>query len=461
MKKPNIVFIFADEWRAQAVGYAGDANCRTPNIDRFAAESLNLNQATSGCSVCCPYRASLLTGQYPLTHGVFVNDVELKADSMSIARAFSAGGFQTAYIGKWHVYGSPDGHYGRRSAFVPRSHQMGFDYWKAFECSHDYNQSYYYFNDDPTRRMWDGYDAFAQSRDAANYIHQHSQDDKPFMLMLSWGPPHFPLETAPDSYKKIYENREILLRPNVPAHLREKATQELRGYYAHIAAIDDAFAIVHDAIAKTGIADDTIFILTADHGDMRQSQGLDTKLFPWDESVCVPFLMRWPKLANAGKTCAAPIDAPDIMPTLLGLAGLSIPRSVEGADWSPILRGERALNGDEAAFLNMPAEFTELLRNGMPAYRGLRTATHTYVRSTRGPWLLYDNIADPYQMNNLIGKPAHAALQADFERRLKERLAARNDQFLDGKTYIHRAGYSHYKEVNLPVVRAWQNPWEA
>ena len=106
-ERPNVIFVFADEWRAQATGYAGDPNCETPVLDQLASKSLNVTHAVSGCSVCCPYRGSLLTGQYPLTHGVFINDVELNPECESIAKAFNAGGYTTSYIGKWHVYGSP------------------------------------------------------------------------------------------------------------------------------------------------------------------------------------------------------------------------------------------------------------------------------------------------------------------------------------------------------------------
>ena len=90
-KPPNIVFVFADEWRAQATGYSGDPNCETPVLDDLASHSINVTHAVSGCSVCCPYRASLLTGQYPLTHGVYINDVELSPDCISIARVFADG----------------------------------------------------------------------------------------------------------------------------------------------------------------------------------------------------------------------------------------------------------------------------------------------------------------------------------------------------------------------------------
>lgn len=461
-RRPNVVFIFADEWRAQATGYAGDANCETPRLDAFASRAVNLRHATSGCSVCCPYRASLLTGQYPLTHGVFINDVELNPDVHSIARAFGDGGYQTAYIGKWHVYGSPDGRCERRRDFVPRSHQMGFDLWMGFECCHDYNKSPYFVNDDPTQHIWEGYDAFAQSRAAAAYIRDHAQDEAPFLLMLSWGPPHFPLHTAPEAYRARYAEREIALRPNVPPGERAQATEDLRGYYAHIAALDDAFETVHAALRASGVEDDTIFIFTADHGDMRGSQGLETKLFPWDESVRVPFLLRWPGGGLGGGTvCDAPIDAPDIMPTLLGLCGLPVPDSAEGRDWSPVLRGEQSLTGHEAAFLNMAAEFTELCRNDMRAYRGLRTTTHTYVRNLGGPWLLYDNVADPYQMRNLIGDPAQAALQARLEEALQARLVERGDAFLPGQTYLEQAGLTHYREVRNPVRTPWRDPWAA
>lgn len=458
--RPNIVFIFADEWRAQATGYAGDPNAHTPNLDQFARESINFTHAVSGCPVCCPYRASLLTGQYPLTHGVFINDVELNPSVYSIARAFKDGGYQTGYIGKWHVFGSPDGKYGRREVYVPRTHQLGFDYWKGFECSHDYNHSPYFFNDDPTRRVWEGYDAFAQSRDAADFIHAQSTSLNPFFLMLSWGPPHFPLHTAPAPYRQIFTDRDLVLRPNVPPGRQDQARNNLRGYYAHIAALDDAFATVREAIRDTGIENNTLVVFTSDHGDMMFSQGLDTKLFPWDESIRVPFLLQWPRLPETlGTSSPIPIDAPDIMPTLLGLCGLSIPPSSEGTDWSPTIRGEQTPTGKESALLIMAAEFTELRRSGFPAYRGLRDARYTYVRSRKEPWLLFDNEQDPFQMTNQINTSAYAAIQEEMEARLQNRLSSLGDEFLDGAVYLERAGLSHYGETRQPCDQPWQNPW--
>lgn len=263
IKKPNIVFVFGDEWRAQAVGYAGDPNCETPVSDKLASQSINCTTAISGCSVCCPYRASLLTGQYPLSHGVVINDMELSPDCYSIADAFNDGGYQTAYIGKWHVYGSPDGKYGRRKSFVPRNYQLRFDYWKGFECTHDYNDSYYFFNEDPTPRKWDGYDAFSQTEDAVAFIKEHA------------------------------------------------------------------------------------------------------------------------------------------------------------------------------------------------------TARYTYIRDTNGPWLLFDNEKDPYQMKNLIGRPEAVKLQDKLEAQLGAKLKTVGDEFLDGNAYMNKFNVHHYMETRSPNPRNWEYPWDA
>jgi arylsulfatase A-like enzyme len=140
--RPNVVVLLADQWRAQALGSAGDANARTPRIDRMAAEGVMLGTAVSTCPVCSPYRASLLTGRYPITHGVFVNDVCLGREAVSLAQAFAAAGYRTGYIGKWHV----DGH--GRSSFIPPERRQGFEFWRANECSHDYNHSPYYADTD-------------------------------------------------------------------------------------------------------------------------------------------------------------------------------------------------------------------------------------------------------------------------------------------------------------------------
>ena len=457
-RPPNVLFLVTDEWRAQSTGYNGDANVLAPVLDRLESESVNFANAVSGCAVCCPYRASLLTGQYPLTHGVFINDVELKPKGPTFGEMFRRAGYRTGFIGKWHVYGSPDGNYGRRLAYIPREKRFGFDYWKACECTHDYNHSLYYQDDNPTPKYWPGYDAIAQTNDACRFI-ERGRAAEPFLLVLSLGPPHFPYATAPELYRQMYAVREIQLRPNVPAELRAQAVETLRGYYAHMTALDDCFGRLLAALDRRGVAEDTVVVFTSDHGDMMLSQGLTTKLYPWEESIRVPFLVRYPRqLGRRGRRLGVPLNAPDILPTLAGLCGLAIPDSVEGNDLSGMMTGRSQSTPDAAAFLSLPVPITEARHYGFAEYRGLRTERYTYVRSIRGPWLLYDNERDPFQMHNLCGKTEHKGLQARLDRALDVELRRRSDEFLSSAEYVKRAGVGHYREVNVPIGRH-RSPW--
>lgn len=457
-RRPNLLLIIADEWRAQATSWNQDPNVATPALDRFASQSVSFDNAVSNLPVCCPARASMMTGQYPLTHGVFINDVELTPDGPTLAETFQKAGFQTGYIGKWHLYGSPDGNYGRRLAPVPREKRLGFEYWKACECTHDYNHSLYYDGDNPHPKYWPGYDAFAQTDDAIAYLESAVKGPDPFLLALSLGPPHFPYETAPVRFQAQYRDRDIRLRPNVPEARRAEAASQLRGYYAHMAALDTCLARLFGTLERLRIAEDTIVVFLSDHGDMMLSQGLTTKLYPWDESVRVPLLIRYPRgLGRKGRRLDTPFNMPDLMPTLLSLAGLAVPESVEGTN---------RLHLDSAAdasLILLPAPITEARRYGFAAYRGLRTRQHTYVRSIHGPWLLYDNGKDPFQMRNRINAPESRDLVREFDRKLDAMLRERHDEFLPAAVYLQRAGLTHYKEPNVPVghcISPWGD-WES
>ena len=433
-RRPNLVFILADQWRAQATAYAGDTNARTPNLDKLAAESINFSNAVSGCPVCCPYRASLLTGRYPLTHGVFLNDVPLNTDAVSIAQAYNKAGYETGYIGKWHLDGRD------RSAFIPKERRQGFKFWKAFGCTHNYNNSFYYA-DENVKLKWNGYDAIDQTREAHSYIREHA-GDKPFALFLSWGPPHAPYHTAPQKYRKQFSEAQIKLRPNVPKRFEAQARKVLAGYYAHIAALDDCIGEILQTLKEAGLENDTILVFTSDHGDMLYSQGGQKKQQPWDESILVPFLLRYPAAhGGIGKTIDMPINTPDIMPMLLALSGIEIPGTVEGADFSNVIRGSRKKK-DNAVLINCPSPFGQWTRaRGGREYRGIRTSQYTYVRDLNGPWLLYDNKKDPYQLNNLCGKSEHSELQRKMEAVLSQKLKQTNDEFLPGAEYIKKWGY--------------------
>jgi arylsulfatase A-like enzyme len=458
-RRPNVLYIIADEWRAQATGYNADPNVRAPVLDSLAAQSTLFENAVSGCAVCCPYRASLMTGQYPLTNGVFINDVELRPNGPTLAETFARAGYRTGFIGKWHLYGSPDGKYGRRLAYIPPDKRLGFDYWKACECTHDYNKSLYYEGSDSTPKYWPGYDAIAQTDDACAFIERQTKSGDPYLLTLSLGPPHFPYATAPEKYQAMFRDSEIKFRSNVPEDRRKDAAEILRGYYSHMAALDDCFARLLATLDRTRTAEDTLVVFTSDHGDMMLSQGLTTKLYPWDESIRVPLLMRYPrKFGRKGRRVRTPINSPDLMPTLLGACGLAVPDSVQGRDYSKLAMGGSEPGPETSALLNLAVPITEARRYGFAEYRGLRTARHTYVRSNHGPWLLYDNEKDPYQMHNLIGRAEKKDLQDLLDRALDVKLREAKDDFLPAAEYVRRAGVGHYREVNVKVGYH-KSPW--
>ena len=434
-RPPNILFIIADQWRAQAFGFAGDPNVKTPNLDRFEKQCVNFTQAVAGMPVCSPTRATLLTGQRPQTHGIFLNDVPLDPKAVTLPKELKAGGYDTACIGKWHV----DGH--GRSTFIPPERRQGFDYWKVLECTHDYNKSPYY-GDGTEKRMWEGYDAIAQTHDAQSYLQNHAKSEKPFLLWLAWGPPHNPYETAPAKYRAMFSPDKIVLRDNVPEADRAAARKDLAGYYAHCAALDDCIAELLETLRETGLDQNTIIVFTSDHGDMIQSQGQKRKQRPWEESARVPMLFRLPEsLSIQPRRVDGTINTEDVMPTLLNLCGRPIPKSVEGFDFSGYLRGGADPSGG-ATLIRCITPFGEFTRaEGGREYREIRSPHFTYVRDLKGPWLLYDNVKDPLQRENLVGKPEHAKLQAEQEARLKQKLADQNDKFLPGADYIAKWGY--------------------
>ncbi len=444
---PNILLIVADQWRAQAFGFAGDPNVKTPNLDRLEKQSVNFTQAVSGMPVCSPTRASLLTGQRPLTHGIFLNDVPLNPEAVTIAKVLKGAGYDTGCIGKWHV----DGH--GRSAFIPKERRQGFDYWRVLECTHAYNKSPYYA-DGPEKLEWQGYDAIAQTRDAQGYIESHAKTGKPFLLWLAWGPPHNPYETAPQKYRDMYVPENMKVRGNVPADgiAQARARVDLAGYYAHCTALDDCIGDLLVTLKSAGVDDNTIIVFTSDHGDMLSSHSMQRKQKPYEESARVPMLFRLPaKFGIAPRRVEGTINTEDVMPTLLGLCGVTIPKSVEGFDFTGYLRGGKDPSGG-VAIVQCDAPFGEYgRRTGGKEYRCIRTARHTYVRELEGPRLLFDNEKDPWQLDDLVGRPEHAELQARMEAMLQEKLAAQHDEFRPAAEYIAKWNYTVDASGTAPI----------
>jgi arylsulfatase A-like enzyme len=206
-QKPNIVFVFADQYRSMDMGcYASDA-VNTPNFDRLAKEGVRFTNAISTSPICSPYRAMLLTGNHIVKNGMVTNDHFMNNPTPYFAEVCKSAGYNTGYIGKWHI----DGH--GRTSRIPPERWQGFEYWRTLECTHNYNSSPYFYQDEEKPRIWDGYDAVAQAEDACSYIAQMA-DSGSFCLFLSWGPPHNPY-FAPEEYMDQVDPEKIVLRKNV------------------------------------------------------------------------------------------------------------------------------------------------------------------------------------------------------------------------------------------------------
>ena len=447
-KRPNLLYILTDQWRAKATGYNGDPNAVTPNIDGLAAESISFANAIATSPVCTPARAALLTGRYPTSTGMFMNDIPLSPDEQSIGKVFKAAGYDTAYIGKWHL----DGH--GRSSFIPPERRQGFDYWKVLECTHDYQSSSYYDNDDENIKEWVGYDAFAQTEDAAAYVRRHAESHKPFFLTLSLGPPHFPHDNAPEEFQRMFAPEAVTFSPNVQfddPEFEAFTRKEAAGYYAHIAALDHCVGDMLEALQANDLAGNTVLIFASDHGEMMGSQRLRpfTKQVFWDESCRVPFLLRYPPLtANCdSRTLMTPLGTVDLMPTLLGLCGIEIPAAVEGEDLSPCVRDQIEVDDHAVLYMSI-SPFS--INFPDPGYRAVRTSRYTWARKTDGECHLYDDLNDPYQLKNLAADPGATAVRKELEELLTRLLARIDDPFREESYYLDKWGYEVDEIGNVP-----------
>jgi len=434
-KKPNIVFILTDQWRGSALGYAGNPDVKTPNLDAFAKEAVNFTNTVSVTPVCTPHRAALLTGRFPTTTGMFLNDIHLPAEELTMAEIFKKEGYNTAYWGKWHL----DGH--GRSTFIPKERRQGFDFWRALECSHNYTKMPYYDNENTTLKYWKKYSPFAITEDANNYLEKHAKDENPFLAVISIATPHYPHGSAPKKYKDMYPTESLTLNPNISENFKERARKELQGYYAHATATDKAIGSIINKIKELGLLENTIIVFSADHGEMMGAHGVKpfVKQLAWDESIRVPFLIRYPNIkGNKGKVVNAPLTTPDILPSLLGLTNSDIPNEIEGENLAELIQNPDP-NVDRAALVMNVAPFGANYKD--EPYRGIRTKQYTYAVIPKGPSMFYDNIKDPYQQNNLLGKPEFAAIQKDLDIKLQKQLQKIGDEVKPRAYYMKKWGY--------------------
>ena len=261
----------------------------------------------------------------------------------------------------------------------------------------------------------------------------------PFLLFVSISTPHFPHSTAPKKYQDLYPESAISLAPNVSAEMQQQALIELKGYYAHCTATDKAIGDLIAKMRELGLMENTIVVFTSDHGEMMGAHGVHpfAKQLAWDESIRVPFLISYPGMdKNKGLTIKAPISTPDILPSLLGLARIKIPKSIEGEDLSELIRSPDVKLDRTVLVMQVCPFATEYSDK---EYRGIRTSQYTYVCSPEKATMMFDNQKDPYQLDNLAGRSGYENLQVKLDEKLHHALLKiGDDNFKPRQFYLKK-----------------------
>ncbi len=426
--RPNVVYLFSDEHRWQSMSFTEMPEVRTPHMAALAAQGAEFTHTISNYPVCSPHRAMLMTGRWPYQQGIIDNNIDLDPGQPTLGKVFQAAGYRTGYIGKWHLGGT-------------RAEPFGFDtslIWTGTGTHYDKSE-YHPAEGEPVRPR--GYNATLMTDQAIEFIRQSDEAAQPFFLMVSWNPPHATFTDAPEDKKALYPEGSLPRRPNasganeaVPAGAPDIARRNdwpnYQGYHAHITAVDEELGRVLAAIDELGLARNTILVYTSDHGSMFGSHGVGSKRQPYEESIRVPFLVRWPGIIPPGHRSQALFGSIDIMPTLCALAGLDVPSTCAGQDFSPLLTGGQGPD-PEAQFIMHIAKDNASGGNKHPAplFRGVRTRNHTFAVKPDGDGFLFDNRRDPFQLNNLFSDPGAAALRTQLEALTRRFLETAGDPF--------------------------------
>jgi arylsulfatase A-like enzyme len=397
--RPNILWLVTTQWRAQAGGFAGDPNARTPWLDGLASEAVNYAQAVTPHPLGPQARAALLTGRLCPENGVTNYFDPLPADARTVAHALNDRGYATAFFGKWHLAErdrtAPFVGEVHAKMVVPPDRRGGFEFWEGFEGGFLLNDPWLHGTRLAQPTHFKGYQSDVVSQRAATWL-KRGDHERPFFCVVSVEAPHPPYH-APAPHVREMKPVEVQLRANVPTGgtVEAKARAELAGYYAHIEATDRAFGRL---LTEIDLAE-TVVVFTSVHGDMHGAHGLFRKAWPHEESVGVPLLVRGAGGSSVGEAAGDRAGGRSESPvSLVDLPHMAVAWA-EGREW-------RCRH--DSARISMPAASTIPLQCDR-AWRGFRSARHKLVLNADGsPWLYFDLERDPLEMTNLVGDPAHA-----------------------------------------------------
>ena len=417
-ESPNVIVFFTDQQRWDTTGIHGNPLDLSPNFDRLARQGADVHYSITCQPVCGPARACLQTGMYATATGCYRNGIPLPRESRTLAHYFAEAGYDTAYIGKWHLSDGPHGP-------VAPEQRGGYDYWLAsnvLEFTSDAYDTVMYDGDGRAVKL-PGYRVDAQTDAMIAYINEHQ--DRPFFLFSSFIEPHhqnhrddFP---APPGYRQRYRGRWM---PPDLAALGGSAQQHMAGYLGMIKRLDEALGRLVDALISLDMLENTIILFTSDHGCHFKTRNAEYKRSPHDASVRLPTMFHGGPFSGGGRLSQM-ISLIDLPPTLLDAAGIPTPEQMQGRSILPLLRGESVDWPDEAFIQISESQLGRAIRSRRWKYAVTApdkdgwgdAGSDAYVETE-----LYDLMADPEELHNRAGCESHRQVADVLRSRLIRRM---------------------------------------
>ncbi|NVD06466.1 sulfatase [Vibrio sp. JPW-9-11-11] len=474
MKKPNLLYVFPDQFRLMSLSIWQDAQYQaylpgvgdpvsTPHLDAFIRQSTLLSNAVSNCPVCSPHRGSLMTGQFPSRSGVPLNcnsdriHSELPETAFCFTNALSMAGYHVGYIGKWHLdVPTPNdpvnpGHYVDPNvpawdSYTEPQRRHGIDYWYGYGTFDEHNNPHYY-DTHGVRHEPKVWSAEHETDKAIEYLkneHGERDPDKPFALFMSMNPPHSPYDSLDDCRLEDWLRykdtpvEELLLRNNADTHI-EKA-HSAAYYFANVTGTDSEFGRLVNELKALGEWENTVVVFTSDHGETLCSQGInDAKNCIYNEAFSVPFVIKGAQSKQV-KQHSVFLSSADIMPTVLGVMGLEqqCPNDIHGRNLSNAVFANTSASLPSCALyirnIDGYRDHNNKVVDYFPVSRGLKTQRYTLALEvdTQGKLehtLFFDNALDPYQLHNLSFNP-DAPIERCLLRALAEELVRTDDPWV-------------------------------
>lgn len=423
MDKPNIIFYFSDQQRADTVNERV-----TPCLSRLAQEGTNFKNTYTCQPVCGPARACLQTGEYAYRNGCYKNDIAMRPDAVTLAKILSANGYDTAYIGKWHL-ASTGVQMNNKTKPTPEELRGGYRYWRAADCLEFTSRGYggHIFDNDCNKIEFDGYRADAINDFALEYVSEAREKNKPFFMFISQLEPHH--QNSTDNYECPTGSAEQFKDIPVPADLQGLNGNYKRCYHDYLAcckALDDNVARMIERLKTEGLWENTVFIYTSDHGCHFRTRNFEYKRSCHNASTHIPLIISGGAFSDSSVYDGL-VSLIDLPPTILRAAGAIIPDNFDGVAIQDLITGKAKRD-------NVYVEISESQLG-----RALITDKYTYsVRKRRSLGLeaagaktyvddkLYDNAADPIQRNNLVRDPKYREIKKELRKALLDEIEKHN-----------------------------------